>query len=91
MKTKTKITSAAMIALASISQVSWSQQWLTSGNTNASGYILGTTGGNFSLNIKNGAAYPINFFTNGSQRATILSTGEFGIGTASPLATFECL
>src|SRR4051812_39767540 len=65
------------------SQIS-NAQWSTAGNTNASGYILGTTTGNFSLNIKNGAAYPINFWTNGNQRATILSTGEFGIGLTSP-------
>ena len=60
--------------------------WNTAGNTNPGGYILGTTGGNFNLDIKNGAAYPINFWTGGSQKATILSTGEFIVGAPSVLS-----
>lgn len=63
--------------------------WTMSGNTNISGSILGTTTGNFPLEIKNGASYPINFYTNGSQRATILAGGNVGINNTAPDNLFE--
>lgn len=40
------------------------------------------TGTSGSLEIRNDFTQPINFFTNGSQQATILSNGNVGIGTA---------
>lgn len=66
-------------------------QWnLTGGNNiTLSTQYLGTNGSSTSpLQIKTietgGSALPINFFTNNLQRVTILSGGNFGIGTATP-------
>lgn len=61
-----------------------SQNWVTGGNTLIGTEILGSTAGNYPLTIQNGAAYPINFHTNGSQKATIDANGNFSIGTTSP-------
>lgn len=59
--------------------------WCTAGNIVVGTEILGgTSASTGNLNIRNDAAYNINFHTNGSQRMTILSSGNVGIGTSSP-------
>ena len=42
-----------------------------------------------SLNIGNGGAAPINFFTDDATRMTVLANGNVGIGTTSPVAKLQ--
>jgi uncharacterized membrane protein SpoIIM required for sporulation len=58
----------------------------TLGNSsgNSAHYVGWNSGVTFPLDIKHDAAQPINFFTNNTQRMTILSTGEVGIGITAP-------
>jgi len=76
----------------SFSSNAQSVNWLTAGNTVTATPTLGinTTTGSFPLNIKNASTtQPINFFTNGTQKATILSNGNVGIGLTSPLGRLD--
>lgn len=64
-----------------------STNWLTAGNTVTVTPTLGitTTTGAFPLNIKNASTtQPINFWTAGTQKVTILSNGNVGINFAAP-------
>ena len=56
------------------------QNWLTGGNSAAGTEKLGTTN-----------AFDLNFFTNNSQRMTLKSSGQLGVGVATPRGWQEIL
>ena len=56
---------------------------------NSTGGSLGI--GAYSSNLYSDGAYPLAFWTNGSERARITSGGSFGIGTSTPGARFQVL
>ncbi len=61
--------------------------WYLSGNSTISGDFIGTTS-TTPLELKTtntGTPQPINFYTNNTQKATILANGNFGVGLLAPL------
>ena len=76
------------LAVGMIAASNINAQVSTAFNTGASTDFVGwASGQNFDLPIAHKGTYNINFSTSGSQRATILSNGNFGIGTTSPAAS----
>jgi hypothetical protein len=47
-------------------------------------YVGWNSSQTFPVLVEHKGAYPINFSTNGTQKATILSNGNFGVGTTAP-------
>lgn len=66
------------VLIAANFKVSLAQNWQTSGNATTSGNFLGTTN-----------SQPLLFYTNNTQKATILTNGNVGIGTATPSYTLD--
>jgi hypothetical protein len=95
---KKQITSLSVIAVVTglclaLSFSANAQNWLLTGNVVASTNVLGNTTGTSPLKIQSGSStsstQPINFWTAGTQKATILSNGNFGIGTATPATKLD--
>jgi hypothetical protein len=73
MKTKRTILIIVAILIATGFSALKAQNWLTAGNPLVGGEVLGST-----------TAQPLVFITSNTERARILSSGNFGIGTTSP-------
>lgn len=82
---KTFYTSIVNIGILALSNLNLNAQVSTAFNTGSSGNYVGWNSGQaFPLLVKHEAAQPINFFTNNTQKMTILSGGNVGINTSSP-------
>jgi hypothetical protein len=75
------------MSIANINAQSWN---LFGGNTITTSEYLGNDGSStIPLRLKTITAYPIEFHTTNTQRMTILSGGNVGIGTATPAQRFS--
>lgn len=87
MKNSTLILFSLAVILSNISNA---QNWQINGNTLVgAGEFLGSSSGNFPLVLKTTPAQPINFFTNNTQRMTILgNNGYVGVREAALAITY---
>jgi len=88
MKNNLKFSVAYIVNLFVFVRIAYAQpDWNTGGN-NITGleYLGGDGTSNVSLKLKTVTSYPIDFFTNNTQKATILANGNVGIGTTAPNA-----
>ena len=86
-----KITTIAVVVIALLlpsiqlnAQVTVATNFGNSGN-----YVGWNSAQAFPLKISHDGAQPINFWTNGSQRMTILANGNVGIGITNPTSIFQ--